>query len=33
MLLAGVPFIFYKHTGKRKEEVHQAELEYRETVE
>ncbi len=33
MLLAGVPFIFYRLTGKRKEEIHQAALEYRETME
>ncbi len=33
MLLAGVPFIFYRLTGKRKEEVHQAALEYRESME
>lgn len=32
MLLAGVPFFFYKLTGKTKDEVHAAALEYREEV-
>lgn len=33
MLLAGVPYLFYKLTGKRKEEVHEAVLAYRATIE
>ena len=32
MFLAGVPFFFYKLTGKKKEEIHQAVLEYRKTM-
>ncbi len=33
MLLAGVPYLFYKLTGAKKEEVHAAVLAYRETIE
>lgn len=32
MLLAGVPFFFYKLTGEKKEKIHQAVLEYRESI-
>jgi hypothetical protein len=33
MLLAGVPFIFYKLTGKNKEEMHEKVLKQREQIE
>ncbi len=33
MFLAGVPYFFYKLTGKRKEEIHNAVLEYRRCIE
>ena len=33
MFLAGVPFFFYKLTGKKREEVHAAAIAYRESLE
>ncbi|MDR1630285.1 MAG: MFS transporter [Oscillospiraceae bacterium] len=32
MLLAGLPFLFYRLTGKRKEEIHKAAIAYRESL-